>query len=98
MWQNSLQSSVEVAVVIGFESCPTYSCHPASDGIGTVLYNGKYNPQYRTPGLPPYQNFSVLIPFTAPQGPAQLNLAHFALTGAGLAPFLETSNVTVFVL
>ncbi|KAG5635276.1 hypothetical protein H0H81_011839 [Sphagnurus paluster] len=80
---NSLEGSIEVAIVIGFESCPTYPCYPAAGGMGTVLYNGPYNPQYQAsaPHLPPHQNFTVTIPSTAAKGTAHLNVAHVALTG-----------------
>ncbi|KAG5637398.1 hypothetical protein H0H81_004706 [Sphagnurus paluster] len=78
-------NSAEVAIVIGFESCASsYPCRPAADGMGTVLYNGPYKPQYQNGAptyKPPHQNFTVVIPSTAAKGKAQLNFAHFVLIG-----------------
>lgn len=85
--QNTLTGSTEVAVVIGFLSCVGFStgiCPPPSEIIGSILYNGPYDPQFHTnvtPTKPPYQNFTVTIPKTAEAGPAQLSVTHFSLVG-----------------
>jgi len=98
---NFQSSAQEVAIVIGIRSCFSGPCLPPTDGIGSVLYSGPYNPQYAipiVPAKPPHQNFTVFIPSSVPQGTAQLNLAHFSLIGAGLEPFFETTNITLNVV
>ncbi|KAF8218118.1 hypothetical protein K438DRAFT_1952957 [Mycena galopus ATCC 62051] len=99
---DTLTGSTEVAVIIGFESCVELNfCPPPSSLMGTILYNGPFDPEFHTdvtPGKPPYQNFTVTIPSSAPAGAAQLNLAHFSLVGASLYPFLETHNITLNVV
>ncbi|KAF8991184.1 hypothetical protein BDQ17DRAFT_1333028 [Cyathus striatus] len=93
---NFLINAEEVAVVLGLQYCvPT--CAPPTDIMGAILYNGPYNPQYSSPpdAKPPHQNFTIVIPQSATVGKAQLGLAHFRLLGAGLAPFIETFNITL---
>ncbi|KAF8878441.1 hypothetical protein BD779DRAFT_1474796 [Infundibulicybe gibba] len=97
---NSLSGSTEVAVVIGLQSCPTTDCASPSSILGTILYNGPYSPAFQpgAPGFkPPHQNFTVLIPSTAQKGRARLGVAHMSLIGAGLAPFMETLNVSLTI-
>lgn len=86
--QDTLTASTEVAIVIGFLSCVglnTPTCPPPSATIGNVLYNGPYDPEFHNngslPNKPPYQNFTVTIPASAPAGPAQLSLTHLSLVG-----------------
>ncbi|KAJ7202018.1 hypothetical protein GGX14DRAFT_463557 [Mycena pura] len=100
---DTLTGSTEIAIVIGFQSCTGFpaGCPPPADLMGTILFNGPYDPEFHTdvtPSKPPYQNFTVTIPASAPKGPAQLNLAHFALVGASEFPFLETRNITLKVV
>ncbi|KAJ7348151.1 hypothetical protein DFH08DRAFT_779446 [Mycena albidolilacea] len=100
---NSLTGSTEVAVVIGFLSCVGFSsetCPPASEILGSILYNGPYDPEFHTNvsrSKPPHQNFTVTIPATARTGPAQLSVTHLSLVGAGPFPLLETLNMTLNV-
>lgn len=49
--------------------------------MGTILYNGKFNPQYHETSQPPYQNFSVKVPTDFTSGNAQINVAHATLIG-----------------
>ncbi|KAF5348504.1 hypothetical protein D9756_009644 [Leucocoprinus leucothites] len=96
---NFLSSSKEVSVAIGITSCASGFCPSPSDTLGNLLYSGPYNPQ-RVPGDPflqPNQNFTVTIPGHLPKGPATIGVAHFALIGAGLQPWLETKNVSVVI-
>ncbi|KAJ7621006.1 hypothetical protein FB45DRAFT_1006451 [Roridomyces roridus] len=100
---DTLTGSTEVDLIIGFLSCnninfPTGVCPPASEILGTILYNGPYDPEFRTSGKPPYQNFTVQIPADANKGSAQLSVTHFSLVGAGPFPLLEVLNVTVQVV
>ncbi|KAF7304346.1 hypothetical protein HMN09_00836500 [Mycena chlorophos] len=98
---NSLTGSQEVAAVLGVVSCAGRPvCPDPTDVMGSILYSGPFNPQYQTnaQGLPPHQNFTVTIPATIAKGPAQLNLAHFSLVGAGFWPYLETHNISLFVV
>jgi len=98
---NSIQGSIEVGMVIGLQSCsdPTRPCYPPSQAVGSVLYNGRYNPViHEQPGRP-YQNFTVTIP-TADYfvGKAQLSVDRFHLIGAGPSPILEFNNITLNVV
>ncbi|KAK7052469.1 hypothetical protein R3P38DRAFT_1646729 [Favolaschia claudopus] len=98
---DSLTGSTEVAVVIGFFSCgssPAATCPPPTDVLGSVLYNGPYDPEFHTGvSRPPHQNFTVTVPPFAPAGKAQLGVAHLSLVGAGQFPLFETLNVTLKV-
>ncbi|KAJ7023070.1 hypothetical protein C8F04DRAFT_970561 [Mycena alexandri] len=80
---DTLTGSTEVAVVIGFLSCNGRpACPAASEVLGSILYNGPFNPQFVTGvSRPPHQNFTVTIPSTFPSGPAQLAVSHFSLVG-----------------
>ncbi|KAJ7434540.1 hypothetical protein B0H11DRAFT_2118394 [Mycena galericulata] len=105
--QDTLTGSTELALVIGFLSCPgpessgsSSNCPSPLDEIGTILYNGSYDPDFHNGGeglKPPYQNFSVVIPRDAESGVAQLSATHFSLVGAGPFPFLQSRNVTLLV-
>ena len=79
--QNSLTGSEEVAVVIGVQSCPNRPCTPPSDFMGTILYNGQFDPQYHEVYLPPYQNITVQVPSSIPEGTALIGVAHVTLVG-----------------
>ena len=70
-----------MAVAIGISSCASNVCVEADEVMGTILYNGKFNPQYHEPSQPPYQNFSVKIPAEFTAGTAQINVAHATLIG-----------------
>ncbi|KAJ7062040.1 hypothetical protein C8F01DRAFT_122908 [Mycena amicta] len=104
---DTLTPSIEVAIVIGFQSCinsnigfPDGVCPSPDDSMGTILYNGPYDPQFQDDGTVnhfPHQNFTVTIPPSAPNGTAQLNVAHVALVGAVKFPLLQTRNITLVV-
>ncbi|KAF7377898.1 hypothetical protein MSAN_00213500 [Mycena sanguinolenta] len=100
----TLTGSTEVAIIIGFLSCSGFAsgCPPPSEILGTILYNGPYDPEFHSTGGGvndrPYQNFTVTIPSSVSPGPAQLGVAHVALVGAGQYPFLETLNITLNVV
>ncbi|EGN95797.1 hypothetical protein SERLA73DRAFT_142740 [Serpula lacrymans var. lacrymans S7.3] len=94
---NSLSSSVEVAVVIGIESCSNQPCPAPTDMMGQLLYNGPYNPVAHEPQLPHYQNISVTIPASLAKGTAQLNILHVNLIGAGPIPNLQILNRTITI-
>ncbi|KAJ7635188.1 hypothetical protein FB45DRAFT_989694 [Roridomyces roridus] len=101
---DTLTGSTEVAIIIGFTSCVGFTesqCPPPASLIGSVLYNGPYDPEFHTDVTPtklaPYQNFSVMIPTTTSKGPAQLSVTHFSLVGAGPFPLLQSLNVSLIV-
>ncbi|KAJ5653104.1 hypothetical protein N7490_000107 [Penicillium lividum] len=94
---NSLTGSQEMGVAIGISSCGSGSCLPADEVMGSIVYNGKFNPVYHETYLPPYQNFSVTVPSSFAAGNAQINVAHATLIGAGPFPDLETLNQTIVI-
>ncbi|EIN13077.1 hypothetical protein PUNSTDRAFT_98137 [Punctularia strigosozonata HHB-11173 SS5] len=100
---DTLTGSTEVAVVIGLRSCGTQpSCDAVSaqEDIGSILYNGPYNPVFTlddpaTRFKPPHQNFTVTVPPAEISGLAVLSVTHLSLVGAGPFALLETKNITV---
>jgi len=98
---DTLTGSLEIALVIALLTCPNNECPGPSEELGTILYNGSFNPQFSTvPGtgsLPPHQNFTLQVPASFSKGDASLGVAHFALVGASMGPFLETFNSTIVV-
>ncbi|KAN0077999.1 hypothetical protein V8E55_010056 [Tylopilus felleus] len=95
---NFLSSSEEVAIVIGLRSCLNRPCIPPSSYMGTILYNGPFDPQYHEVYLQPYQNFTVQVPGSFTKGTALIGVAHVALIGAGFYPFLQTLNQTITIV
>ncbi|KAG6876898.1 hypothetical protein C0993_012304 [Termitomyces sp. T159_Od127] len=98
--ENSLTGSVEVAVIIGVTSCLATGCLPVSDGLGTVLYNGEYNPEFHPDApfyKPPHQNFTITIPPTLSNGTSQLGVVRVSLLGASSVPITEFLNLTLNV-
>ena len=84
--QESTSDEVQVAIVLGLAFCPNSSCEgidPSSTGVGTILYNGPFNPQDlpSMPALGLHQNFTVGISPFANAGPMLLTLTHLELTG-----------------
>ncbi|KAF9031443.1 hypothetical protein BJ165DRAFT_1306002, partial [Panaeolus papilionaceus] len=98
---NSIQGSIEAGLVIGLLPCQWFTtdpqCPPPSAQIGSILFNGKFSPQFHEIPGQPYQNFTVTVPAEFPLGVAQLATARFHLIGAGPSPTLELNNVTVLV-
>ncbi|KAJ7143708.1 hypothetical protein C8R44DRAFT_601271 [Mycena epipterygia] len=95
---DTLTGSAELALVIGFLNCFASPCPSPMDRIGSILYNGSYDPQFHNdPFKPPYQNFTVIIPEGASTGIAQLSVIHFSLVGAGPFPLLQSRNITLVV-
>ena len=84
--QESTSDEVQVAIVLGLAFCPNGSCEgvdPSSTGVGTILYNGPFNPQ-DLPSMPTlglHQNFTVDISPFANAGPMLLTLTHLELVG-----------------
>ncbi|KAF9058772.1 hypothetical protein BDP27DRAFT_1240304 [Rhodocollybia butyracea] len=96
---DTLTGSQEIALIIGLASCT--NCPGPSKSLELLcvifLYNGGFDPEPGTGSLPPHQNFTLTVPSTFPQGPAQLGVAHFALVGASPQPFLETFSTTLII-
>jgi hypothetical protein len=65
--------------------------------MGCIIYNGLFDTAYHETYLPPYQNFTVTVPFAFAAGQAQINVAHTTLIGAGPYPDLETLNQTIII-
>ncbi|KAG1792133.1 uncharacterized protein HD556DRAFT_1444646 [Suillus plorans] len=93
----TLTGSVEVAVVIGIQSCPGTPCINPADYMGQILYNGPFDPQVHGLYLPPYENFTVQIPSSIASGTALLEVVHVTLVGASAGPFLEILNRTITI-
>ncbi|KAF9231444.1 hypothetical protein BU15DRAFT_82396 [Melanogaster broomeanus] len=68
-----------VAIVIGLMPCYGGVCTPPNQFMGSILYQGPYNP---APGNY-YQNYTVTVPPGFPVGDASLNVINF-LHGRGL--------------
>ncbi|KAF8882740.1 hypothetical protein CPB84DRAFT_1790627 [Gymnopilus junonius] len=94
-----LSSSVEVAVVIAMNSCPTGQCFPPDEVMGPLLYNGPYNPQW-IPGVQEFQHqyFNVTVPDYIGTGLAQLNVWHVNLVGASNEPGTQYLNVSLNIV
>lgn len=75
-----------MAVAIGITSCAANGCRPSGDVLGTVLYNGLFDPVYHETSLPPYENFTVKVPTDLKKGKAQINIAHATLIGVSEVP------------
>ncbi|KAG0701675.1 hypothetical protein DFH29DRAFT_925399 [Suillus ampliporus] len=95
---DSLSSFEEIAIVIAIQSCPTGQCFTVSEDMGTVLYEGPYNPQFGSEADDLYEDFSVQVPASFATGQAQLGLAQFSLIGASNQPYLQLTNETVYVV
>ncbi|KIK59514.1 hypothetical protein GYMLUDRAFT_669875 [Collybiopsis luxurians FD-317 M1] len=94
----TLTGSTEVAVVIGLLSCDTRACPGPSGSLGTVLYQGPFNPQLSDDHrLPPHQNFTLAVLPDFEKGQAQFGVAHFTLVGASVWPLLDTLNTTIVI-
>jgi hypothetical protein len=77
-----LTGSEEIAVVIGINKCGSgATCSSPEDSMGTVLYNGPFDPQFHETSLPPYQNFTLEIPEGVATDTGIVTVAHFSLVG-----------------
>ncbi|KAJ3744484.1 hypothetical protein DFH05DRAFT_1557736 [Lentinula detonsa] len=100
---DSNSSWKNVAIVIALLNCNEYSsgCLGPTEELGTVLYSGPYNPQFTTEpgtgGLPPHENFTLIVPSDFEKGQSQLGVALFDLIGALLFPSLQIFNTTIVV-
>ncbi|KAJ5584280.1 uncharacterized protein N7459_004080 [Penicillium hispanicum] len=93
---DTLTNSNELAVAIGISSCAK-GCLSAMKDMGTLLFNGTFEPAFHEAGPPPYQNYSVTIPSDFTKGAAQINVAHATLVGALLYPMIEGLNQSIIV-
>ncbi|OAX38184.1 hypothetical protein K503DRAFT_179190 [Rhizopogon vinicolor AM-OR11-026] len=95
---DTLTGSEEIAIVIGIQSCTSGNCLPVSEDMGTILYEGPFNPQFGSGASDPYEDFSVQLPASFATGQAQLGLAHFNLVGELYWPNLQLVNETIYVV
>ncbi|KAJ8103650.1 hypothetical protein POJ06DRAFT_298125 [Lipomyces tetrasporus] len=93
---DTLTGSDEIAVVIGIQQCPNGTCTSPDASMGTVLYQGGFDPEFHGPQAP-YQNFTVKIP-DGLSGPALIGVAHLSLVGASTYPLIEFLNQTVAIV
>ncbi|RPD62829.1 hypothetical protein L227DRAFT_562089 [Lentinus tigrinus ALCF2SS1-6] len=96
---NSLSGSQDIAIAIGLWPCGSTACSniDVQEVLGDVVYSGPYTPQLVSPGLPPFQNFTVTVPEHFQPQQVSLSVAHFALIGAGSMPFMEVANITLII-
>ncbi|KAJ6461090.1 hypothetical protein C8R45DRAFT_912596 [Mycena sanguinolenta] len=96
------QSSwVESALVLGWWPCDGSSndpCLPASEVLGSLLYNGPFNPNFYNSQNIISQNITVTIPSWTPAGYALLQVANFVLVGAELSPVVLSLSVNLTVV
>jgi hypothetical protein len=93
--QDTLTGSTEVAIVISIIDCfGDGSCPDPTQELGTILYNGPFNPQFPPAGSrgnpaenEPQQNFTVTIPESFAGHKALLNVVHLAIVGVRKAYF-----------
>ncbi|KAJ7053667.1 hypothetical protein C8F01DRAFT_996282 [Mycena amicta] len=75
--------SVQGAAVIAITKC-TLICNSPLNNIGTVLYNGNYNPVFHLTGPGPartvYQDIAVTIPSGSAAGNWQISIVHPTFT------------------
>jgi len=76
--QVSIEGPIQVALVIGLQSCPSTSCVPGD--MGLILYNGPFNPEFHN-GQQPSQSFVVTAPSGLEKGKAVLEVLHLGLLG-----------------
>ncbi|KAF8638995.1 hypothetical protein AX17_001797 [Amanita inopinata Kibby_2008] len=95
----SIQGPINVGIALGLNSCRRSPCPTPEQVMGRILFAGPFTPKPAAPGThkPPHENFTVEVPHNFPKGPAQLNVAYFALFGAGPAPTLQLLNETLHV-
>ncbi|KAI0695759.1 hypothetical protein C8T65DRAFT_583971 [Cerioporus squamosus] len=97
---DTLSSTDEVGVAIGFKPCGRIPCadFDVTQVLGSVVFNGPYNPRPYESATVPYENFTVTVPsYLQPPQQVSLNIAHFALVGAEYMPFMEVDNITLLL-
>ncbi|THG96673.1 hypothetical protein EW026_g5202 [Hermanssonia centrifuga] len=95
----SLGPVQQVSVVIAVTSCYDVCSDPTQWGLGTVLYNGPFNPQYNSsaPQKGLFQDFTLTMPDFVNGGVA-LQVSHLLnVGGATLSPAFDYSYVLVDV-
>lgn len=84
-----MTGSEEIAVVIGINQCNEAGvCASPDESMGIVLYNGPFNPEFHEYNMPPYQNFSLLVPASAATQHGIVTVAHFSLVGVSASSHL----------
>ncbi|RAK95673.1 uncharacterized protein BO80DRAFT_497561 [Aspergillus ibericus CBS 121593] len=89
-----IQSVAEIGLGIGIESC-TNGCPDPTGSLGTLVYNGGYDPQLG-PGIhDEYQNFTITVPDTT--GNVQIGIVRAFLVGLGYTVTIGSAvtNVTI---
>lgn len=80
--QLTLTGSEEVSIAIGFWPCAGHCAdQDMTQVLGEVAYAGHYTPLLISPGVPPFENFTVGVPDYFKAGEVSLNVAHFSLIG-----------------
>ena len=85
--QDSIQGPIDVALIIGLQSCPSSPCVPGN--FGSILYNGPFDPQFHAGTQHPYQNFSLTVPSFESKGTAVLSAVHVGLLGVRVSLLKE---------
>ncbi|OOF98991.1 hypothetical protein ASPCADRAFT_127572 [Aspergillus carbonarius ITEM 5010] len=91
---NFIQSVAEIGLGIGISSC-TNGCSDPTAALGTLGYNGGYDPEFG-PGIhDQYENFTMTVPDIT--GPAQIGIVRAFLVGLGYTITIGSAvaNVTI---
>ncbi|EIW74007.1 hypothetical protein CONPUDRAFT_140675 [Coniophora puteana RWD-64-598 SS2] len=97
---DQLSTLVPISVAIGIQSCPNGtggSCVPTDEGLGRLLYDGPFNPQFGSEYYSPYEDFNVTVPADLASGEAILGTGYFYLLGALYMPELQVINETITI-
>ncbi|KIJ57619.1 hypothetical protein HYDPIDRAFT_34936 [Hydnomerulius pinastri MD-312] len=82
-----------VSIVIGLMPCYGGQCYGPNEFLGSILYQGPYNPVSGNY----FENYTVTVPEGFPAGEATLGVINFFMVGASYEPVFDFLNETVYV-
>ncbi|KAF7797680.1 hypothetical protein EIP86_011083 [Pleurotus ostreatoroseus] len=96
----SLSDIDQVSVVIALTPCYDVCDDPSQWGLGQVIYNGPFNPQYNSsfPQKGLYQDFTFQLQDGWPTVETVVSVSHLVNIGAERIPSFDYSNVHVNVI
>ncbi|EMD34595.1 hypothetical protein CERSUDRAFT_116762 [Gelatoporia subvermispora B] len=94
----SLSDDVQLGIAIGLATCFSGSCanyDPSQDGMGTILYNGPFNPQHdpSDPEAGLQERFNLTFPGST--GPSVLSVVQMQAVGAVKVPTFNVADVVI---